>query len=122
MLFIGFFKWWYGAGWLDAAGRLKDGLQRLYLTFSVPMLLKSLFKPWRQIIAPKDPNAQIGLKVRGAVDNLISRFIGFWVRLLTILTALGLSIVIASAGLVMLVVWPLLPALIVWLFIKGIGV
>src|SRR5688572_18423593 len=109
MLAVAFFRWWYTAGWLRLISEIKRRLIRLGQTFSVLLLLRTLFKPWKQVVALRDPNATIGMRMRGLVDNLISRFVGLWVRLFTIaagaLTIVALSIV----GLMTIIAWPFMP-------------
>ena len=121
MLAVSLLKWWYSQGWLEAARRLKIKLRRTLLWFSAPQLLRTLFKPWRQTIDPKDPNANMGLNFNRWLGNLISRLVGFWVRLLTILIAGLTAGLIGLVGLVGLVAWPLVPVLIIVLLVKGIG-
>jgi hypothetical protein len=121
MLVLGLVQWWYGQGWLTAAKRLKGRLSAHFQAFSVPLLLQTLFAPWKQIVAAKNPNATIGEKLRGVLDNLVSRFIGFCVRMLTLFASLLLGIVIAVGGLVLLVLWPFIPVISIALLFRGLG-
>ena len=120
MLAVSLLKWWYGQGWLEAARQLKVKIKRTLLWFSAPQLLRTLFKPWRQTIDPKDPNANIGLNFNRWLGNLISRIVGFWVRLLTISMAGLTAGLVGLVGLAALVAWPLVPLLIIGLLFKGI--
>jgi len=116
MLVVGFIQWWYGAGWRDAGSRLLERMHETYQNFSVPILFKTLFAPWRRIITP--PGSSLEQRSKAVLDNAISRTVGFCVRLMAILAAgllLGLYVVIGG---LLLVLWPVIPllgpSLIVW--------
>lgn len=57
-------------------------------------------------------------KFRAGIDNLISRTIGFFVRLGTLAVALIVLVGIAVVSLVMALVWPLLPIAAVYCLIR----
>ena len=122
MLVMAFFRWWYTAGWLRLLVEIKRRLIRLGQTFSVPVLLRTLFKPWKQIVALRDPNATIGMRMRGLLDNLISRFVGLVVRLLTLVAGALTIVVLGVLGLLTLISWPLLPLITVGLAVLSTGV
>lgn len=118
MLVLELFTWWYGRGWATAArgaGNMLGGISRL---FSVPILLRTLFAPWKRIVSY--PGSSLDAKLRAYGDNVVSRAIGFVVRLLVLLTALVMSGLAAVAGLLSFVLWPLVPVVAVALCIKGI--
>jgi hypothetical protein len=116
MLAVSFFSWWYGRGWRQVAASFSTRLQGLATTFSVSQLLKTLFAPWRRIISY--PGAGLSAKFRAWGDNLVSRVIGFMVRLVVLFTALLLAIFVTVLTLVEVVLWPFLPfaapILIIW--------
>ena len=109
MLLVEYFRWWYGPGWRDSANRLQSRLINIYFTFSVPILLPTMFAPWRRIITP--PGKSLGDKVRAGIDNLVSRAVGFGVRLGALLMAMGMIIGTGLIGGLILLLWPLLPVL-----------
>ena len=109
MLLVAFVQWWYGPGWRDAADRLLTRIRETYLTFSVPILLRTMFAPWKRIITY--PGRSIGEKFRAGIDNLVSRVIGFCVRLLALLAATALILLYVILGGVLLMVWPVVPIL-----------
>lgn len=119
MLFELFF-WWYGKGWIEAWLTARDWVSRVQLEFSIPELLKNLFSPWKQIVS--FGGSSVGEKFRAAVDNLISRVIGFFVRIIVLLCAAILLILTAVIGLARAIVWPLLPPAVIYLVIKGLSV
>jgi hypothetical protein len=109
MLFMEYLRWWYGPGWRDYADRFVARFDQIYLTFSVPILLPTMFAPWRRIITP--PGTTMGDKLRAAVDNLVSRAVGFAVRLGALTAAFGLMAINALVGGLILALWPVLPLL-----------
>lgn len=121
MLGVSLFQWWYGRGWLTAASKLRDRLKATFASFSAGLLLQTLFKPWRQIITGPNPNANLSDKFRAFIDNLMSRFIGFWVRIFTLMASLVIALVTAVVGLVGLVTWPLVPLVIIMLIVRSVG-
>ena len=118
MLVMELFKWWYGPGYLRLFREIKGGLTRLALTFSAPILIRTLFAPWRRIISPGSSSFIEDLKAM--LDNIISRFVGFGVRLVVLITAGILLALGAVLGAVVIVVWPLTPVLGLFLIFKGL--
>lgn len=95
--------------------------QGVYQSFSVPTLLRTLFAPWRQTIAPAGPNRNIKERWRGLIDNLVSRVVGFGMRSATLIAAVIETVVISVVGTALIIVWPAVPALVTLLFAKGLG-
>lgn len=109
MLLAAFVQWWYGPGWRDAANRLTARVNQTYLTFSMPILVRTMFAPWRRIITY--PGTSMQDRMRAVVDNLISRVVGFMVRLMALTAATILIGVYIIVGGLLLVLWPLIPLL-----------
>ncbi len=119
MLATSFITWWYGAGWKLVAANVQRRLDRTLASFSVPTLARTMFAPWKRIVSA--PGAGIAAHVRAMGDNLISRLVGFTVRLLVLLTATISMGFIAIAGLIEIVIWPLVPFLIVIFIVLGLA-
>src|SRR3990167_8829245 len=113
-----FFAWWYGPGWLQAWRDSLNWAQKVQQAFSVDILLKTLFSPWKRIVSL--PGRSIDEKFRAAIDNLVSRVIGFVVRSLVLISALVMIAVTAVAGVVLAILWPLVPLLGAGLIFWGI--
>lgn len=121
MFVIGLMSWWYGRGWRDAAARVGRRLMSLEDYFSIDLLLKTFFSPFRQISAG-GANGPLGVQMRAFFDRLISRIIGAMIRLFTIIIGLIAIAIYAFVGLLVLVVWaviPLMPLIGIVLFITG---
>ena len=118
MLGLSLLQWWYGAGWASALDQAESRLKKAYRLFAVPLLLETLFAPWRRIITA--PGAGLGAHIRAAVDNAISRIIGFIVRISVLFAALLVLVMTAIWSMIELAVWPLVPIAVLLLPILGI--
>ncbi len=111
MFIIDMLSWWYTVGWkqriVDVAGFWRTWTE--YFGFGT--LLRTLFKPWKQIVAAPGSHASFQAKKSALMDNLMSRLVGFSVRS-GVLVFGG----IMMAGLFVLriayvALWPLIPAM-----------
>lgn len=121
MLFFAWAGWWYTAGWLECMKRIEGAIRGVLKSFSVTTLLRTLFAPWKQIVAMKDPNENLQMKLRGVLDTLVSRFVGFFIRIFTLLTAVIVTFFLMLGGGALLLIWPLLPMAVPALITKGFG-
>ena len=80
--------------------------------FSLKLLLRTLFSPWRREIAKKE---KPGLNLEDVVNvisfNIISRIIGFVIRLSTLLTALFSFVLVIFLGFILFFLWLFIPIL-----------
>ena len=117
-MFIEMLTWWYGQGWI---GVVRSMHRRLYNTahmFSAGLLIQTLFSPWRRIIT--NPGASMQAHMQAFLDNLVSRFVGFGVRIMVLIAAL-LSLIFVAIGCALeLLLWPLLPIAPIVFVILGI--
>jgi hypothetical protein len=118
MLILSFFSWWYGRGWQLVWQSFGRRLRGIMNGFSVTQLAGTLFAPWRRIITP--PGASLEAKFRALGDNLISRVIGFVVRLGVLLAAFVTLIVVATLTIVEVIIWPLLPLAVPGCLVAGL--
>lgn len=118
MLVANIFIWWYRAGWRQLLQRSQRFMRSVVDTFSVPILLRTLFSPWRQIISYRDHS--FGSGARAALDNLISRLVGFTVRVCVLLAAAVVISITALGTCIVLIAWPLVPFAAAGLVIWGI--
>ena len=108
MFIVGMIAWWYSVGWKRAAVDVWESIERLYDTFSLGLLLKTLFAPWRQISAGK-VRGPIGVQLRAFFDRLVSRIIGGFIRTITLMIGVVALCVMLLIGLLRLAIWPLIP-------------
>ncbi len=84
MFLVGILSWWYKDGFL---GRIKIAQNRLVRSadlFSISLLIRTLFNPFRQISADAS-GASLSEKITAFFDRLLSRVIGSVVRLFMII-------------------------------------
>jgi hypothetical protein len=118
MLAIAFFTWWYSQGWVLVYKNMQRRMRQTGEMFSVTMLLRTLFSPWRRIISY--PGASLNDHLRAMVDNLLSRAVGFTVRILVLIAAVITFVCVAVIAAVEIVAWPLVPIAVVAGVIKGL--
>ena len=122
MLIISLISWWYGAGWRRQASLSGERLASMMDYFSIDLLLKTLFSPFRQISANSHIDGSISARFQAWLDKVISRFIGAMVRAIIILTGVLVLISTSLFGIISLLIWPVLPLLpIVGLILSLLG-
>ncbi|MFH1181158.1 MAG: hypothetical protein V1705_01980 [bacterium] len=92
------------AGWKNF---LKFGLYY----FSAPLLLKTLFSPWRRFQWGYPKGLSMGKGIEAFFSNLISRILGLILRTFLVLFWAVFEIFIIFAGLAILASWLILPFL-----------
>jgi hypothetical protein len=110
MMIVALFSWWYGAGWARTAKRVGSRMQMMLETFSVALLLRTLFDPFRQISAGQ-VRGSFDARVKAFGDRLFSRVFGAVVRSLFILVGMCGALLTGLFGVIELVIWPVVPFL-----------
>jgi hypothetical protein len=89
--------------------------------FSITNLLSSLFDPWKKITEDYGQGFDPGVYFNAFVGNLISRVIGFLVRLLFVAGFLVFEAVILILGIIALAVWFFLPLIVIAGIVCGLS-
>jgi hypothetical protein len=108
LLVTSLLRWWYGDGWRQRTQLISNRLDGTIDYFSIDLLVKTLFSPFRQISAGK-VDGPIGVQMRAMLDRMFSRVIGAAVRLILLVIAgvvIGLQV---AVGFVILIGWALVP-------------
>ncbi|HUT96058.1 MAG TPA: hypothetical protein VMW82_00590 [Candidatus Paceibacterota bacterium] len=112
-----FWKWYYG----EAAGNVLDAWRNFVIFalnyFSIPLLLKTLFAPWKRDITRKPRGLDIKKFLDYLAFNLISRGLGFLVRLITILVGIVFLILVTVVGAIFFALWLVMPLVLLGLLI-----
>jgi len=90
--------------------------------FSILLLLKTLFSPWRRYRVSYGKGFDIGRYFSAFFSNLIFRTLGAILRSFLIFIGLLVEVFIIFVGLILFFLWLLLPVLLVWGLILGIQV
>lgn len=118
MLALEFFTWWYGQGWLKRWKGIGSYIHKTTQAFSISILARTLFEPWRRIISYPGPGLSNHLKAM--TDNLFSRVIGLCVRILVIIAAGIMLLLIILVGTSLALIWPFLPFVALALIFRGV--
>lgn len=118
-MLYGYFYWWYGEGLKQAWSSSGKVLLQLSDIFSLEILLKTWFAPWKNdVLTARNISLLDQLKLWEG--NLASRAIGFLLRSVIIgfsLFLLTLAVFLLAVGLAL---WIFLPIVIVLLMIEVI--
>jgi hypothetical protein len=104
-------SWWYSEGWKTAAARAGERVKNVLQFFSVGLLASTLFAPFRQIDAGGGVQGPLDAKLRAFGDQLFSRIFGAFIRLVFIFLGLFCAVFAGALGVVIVVLWPLVPVL-----------
>lgn len=108
MFLVGILQWWYGNGWVRHAKHSYIGVLRTADFFSIGLLLKTLFNPFKQISAHSGGNS-FAEQLSAFADRLFSRCVGGVIRFFTIIIAL-VAIVFRTIFMILsIVLWTALP-------------
>ena len=105
-------SWWYSRGWQTFIAKARTSLSSITDFFSMSSLIRTLFKPYRQISAESaSGTASLDTKFHMFIDRLVSRLIGFISRLVLLLAGTLIIIFGSIACLVLIILWPIIPLL-----------
>jgi hypothetical protein len=118
MFLVGILSWWYGSGLVERVGIAVNRLKISSDYFSIGLLFRSLFSPYRQISAGEVVGS-LSDKIHAFFDRLLSRFIGAFVRTGVIIIGLSTMLMQFMFGFLILIMWVIIPfmpvaGLIVW--------
>lgn len=106
------FLWWYAHGWLIFIKHLRSALANITDFFSMSSLIRTLFKPYRQISANSATNsASLDLKFHMFLDRLVSRAVGFVSRLILLIAGAVIILIGGIFSIILIVLWPFIPIL-----------
>lgn len=89
--------------------------------FSLPLLLKTLFAPWRRYTWTYPKGLDIGKIFETFISNLISRIIGMVMRLFLIFFGIIFEIVVLFGGGIFVFCWFFSPLIIIFLIFYAIS-
>ena len=124
MFLVGIFQWWYGNGLLQYIRQSFLGVLRTADFFSVGLLLRTLFNPFRQISAAPVGGA-LSVQLSAFFDKLFSRAIGAVVRSMVIIV--GILMILLRflwmiVGVIMWLALPLMPFIGIILWQLGVSI
>lgn len=120
MIILTLWQWWYRYGWQAAARALLRLLHATLHNFSVPVLVRTLFAPWKQTVNVAGPNTPLPVRLQWWVGNQVSRFLGAFIRIIVLGVAIVFLTATAITGGVLLLLWPFAPVAVVGGFIMAV--
>lgn len=121
MYFIGtltkFFVWWYSEGLVRLFKYQGAFLKYLMNFFSIGESLKHLLSPWKRLVGARRPGLE-GFR-DWLLDNVVSRGIGFIMRLFLLLLFLISLVLWLAAAMISTILWIGWPVIIPWTIIVG---
>lgn len=111
MLVASFLKWWYGVGLKNRLERLIDALSKTTDFFSIDLLAKNFFQPFRMIDSEKLEKGALEDKLRNLFDRTISRIIGAGIRSVVLLAGTVAFLLHATWAILVMLAWFLMPFL-----------
>lgn len=113
MLVLDLLSWWYSRGFSELINGLKERLRDAADFFSIRLLMQNFFSPYRQISAQGTSSSAVNDRMQAFLDSLISRVVGTVVRLFVLLAGIIVIVLQITVGVVMIMIWPLIPMTIV---------
>lgn len=110
MILLDMLWWWYTTGWSGVLQRVQRRTSGILAAFSVGLLASTLFAPFRQIDAG-GVRGPIDVQMRAWFDRTFSRFVGFGVRLVMILSGCLTALAVLVGGMLWAAVWLVLPVM-----------
>ncbi len=119
LLLIDFARWYYTAAFRDTLRVWLNYVWFITHYFSMVLLLRTLFAPWKRM---QDPYRRNGLEelLSVLIVNTLSRIVGATIRLTLIVTGLVSLLVAVVLLFLWLALWVSLPVMVVVLFTKGL--
>ncbi len=112
--------WHYTKAWQDSVRVIENYLWFVGNFFSINLLLRTLFSPWRRLSVSGGKGGEESF-FGALLINTLMRGVGFLIRSATIVlgaVVVLLTIVLSAA---FIVVWLCLPVLVVLFFLAGLG-
>ena len=109
-MIIDFLTWWYGAGLANAFRGVRRRAAGVLDDFSVGLLARTWFAPFRQIEAGS-VRGSLQVQLQAWFGRTFSRFFGAGLRSIVIVIGLIAAALAWLGGLLVLLCWPFLPVL-----------
>jgi len=115
-----FWRWYYTEAVKDVLTAWKNFIFFAINYFSIPLLFKTLFAPWKRDATKRPRGLDLKRFFEYITFNAISRGLGFVVRFFTIIAGIVYLILTIAIGAVFFVLWLVLPFVILGLLIFAV--
>jgi len=120
-MILTYFKWHYGEGVKELLSIVASFFLFILHFFSMPLLLKTLFHPWRRMNEAYKRGLDPEALLSALLVNIIMRGVGFVSRISIIIIGVILLVIGGVLGLLLVIAWLFLPLLLVILFAVSIS-
>lgn len=117
-----YFKWHYTSAFRSILFIWMDLLWFVYNFFSVPMILRTFFSPWKRL--GEEPRSGFHPQefFEALVVNTMMRIVGVIIRTFFLTFAIMALVVTLLGGMATLILWPVLPFAAIGFILVGVGV
>lgn len=115
-----YFLWHYSRALREIIGITENFVWFLYNFFSIPVLVKTFFSPWRRMQETYRKGFYLGDFFSSLAINTIMRIVGVIIRTATIVVGCVAIIAVLLAGVIFFAIWLVLPAVILLFIYQGI--
>jgi hypothetical protein len=119
-LLASYFCWHYTTAYKELSKHFKNFLWFFYHFFSMPVLLRTYFEPWKRMEERYPKGLDIGGMASTFLINSMMRLIGALMRSVILLIGVIALAIVFCLGIACFVVWTVLPWLALLVFISGI--
>ena len=111
--------WHYTIAFKDLSVHLKNFIWFFFHFFSIPVLFKTFFEPWKRMEERYPRGIDIGGMMSTFIINTMMRTIGVIMRGILLIGGCITLFIVSILGIACFAVWFLMPAIAVILFISG---
>lgn len=115
-----YLRWHYTLAWRDLILISRNFLWFSYHFFSLPVLVRTLFAPWRRLNEAYPVGFDLGGFLSALFINMLMRLIGFWLRTIMIIVGLAVCLLLFLFSLAVFIVWLFLPFLLLTAMLLGL--
>jgi len=114
-----FFAWYFKDVPKSILGIWRNFILFVSNYFSIILLLKTLFSPWKRISESYGRGFDFGKFISAFTLNFFSRIIGLCIRTVVIFCGILAEFFVLIIGAVFFVFWFILPLILVWVLFRG---
>ena len=118
-LFGAYFFWHYTTAFKDLWIHLKNFLWFFYHFFSLPVLARTFFDPWKRMEERYPRGLNVGGYASTFIINSMMRTIGAFMRTILLLFGGSVLLVVVCLGIACFFIWAILPGLALLVLISG---
>ncbi|MES2409443.1 MAG: hypothetical protein V4509_04060 [Patescibacteria group bacterium] len=119
-LILSYFIWHYTEAFKEIYILFRNFLEFIYHFFSIKVLSKTLFSPWRKLNETYKKGWSLNAFFETFVVNFIMRIVGFFVRLSIITAGIVCLLIMIVTEIFIFALWTVLPGIITLLFISSL--